>query len=74
MRLAVQGMDRVVRLAMRKPLLGEPVGEPVDKPLINNYNGGPVGRIKIIDFVEFFVGQNQKSSRLASATELVQSN
>lgn len=46
-RLAVQGMDRVVRLVTRKPLLGEPVGEPhgepVNKPLINNDNGGPGG-------------------------------
>ena len=45
LRLAVQGMDRVVRLVTRKPLLGEPVGEPrgepLRKPLINNDNGGP---------------------------------
>jgi hypothetical protein len=38
-RLAVQGMDRVVRLVTRKPLLGEPVGkpggEPPLKPMIN---------------------------------------
>jgi hypothetical protein len=40
-RLAVQGMDRVVRLVTRKPLLGG--GEPVNKPLINNDNGGPGG-------------------------------
>ncbi|WP_246677201.1 tyrosine-type recombinase/integrase [Mesorhizobium sp. B3-1-8] len=43
-RLAVQGMDRVVRLVTRKPMLGEPFGEPVGelarKPLINNDNGG----------------------------------
>lgn len=46
-RLAVQGMDRVVRLATRKPMLGEPVGEtrgePPYKALINNDNGGPGG-------------------------------
>ncbi|NGO54300.1 tyrosine-type recombinase/integrase [Allomesorhizobium camelthorni] len=42
-RLAVQGMDRVVRLVARRPLLGEPVGEPSNKPLINNDNGGPGG-------------------------------
>ena len=43
-RLAVQGMDRVVRLVTRKPLLGEPTGEPRGEPphkqLINNDNGG----------------------------------
>lgn len=27
-RLAVQGMDRVEQLVTRKPMLGEPVGEP----------------------------------------------
>lgn len=42
-RLAVQGMDRVVRLVTRRPLLGEPVGEPPRKPLINKDNGGPGG-------------------------------
>ena len=50
-RLAVQGMDRVVRLVTRKPLLGEPIGEPRGEPrgeppyksLINNDNGGPGG-------------------------------
>lgn len=33
---------------------------------INKFNGhgGPGGHIKIVDFVEFFVGQNQKSSRI----------
>lgn len=44
-RLAVQGMDRVVRLLTRKPLLGEPSGEPPLKALIDNDNGGPGGRI-----------------------------
>jgi hypothetical protein len=46
-RLAVQGMDRVVRLVTRTPLLGEPVGEPRGEPprkaLINKNNGGPGG-------------------------------
>lgn len=46
-RLAVQGMDRVVRLVTRKPLLGEPLGEPGGEPpskqLENNDNGGPGG-------------------------------
>ena len=46
-RLAVQGMDRVVRLVTRKPMLGEPIGEPRGEPpyksLINNDNGGPGG-------------------------------
>jgi hypothetical protein len=46
-RLAVQGMDRVVRLVTRKPLVGEPTGEPRGEPprktLINNDNGGPGG-------------------------------
>jgi hypothetical protein len=60
LRLAVQGMDRVVRLVTRKPLLGEPVGEPRGEPphnlLINNDNGGPGGRIQILDFIGFFVG------------------
>lgn len=32
------------------------------KSLINNNNGGPGGCIKSIDFIDFFVGQNQKSS------------
>jgi len=53
--------------------VGEPRGEPVDKYLINKDNGGPGGRIKIVDFIEFFVGQNQKSSRIvphAPATTL----
>jgi hypothetical protein len=67
-RLAVQGMDRVVRLVTRKPLLGEPVGEPRGEPphkaLINNDNGGPGGRIQTIDFIVFFVGLNQISSRI----------
>ncbi|BCG71625.1 hypothetical protein MesoLj113a_27830 [Mesorhizobium sp. 113-1-2] len=31
-RLAVQGMDRVVRLVTRKPMLGEPIGEPRGEP------------------------------------------
>ncbi|TIV53940.1 MAG: integrase, partial [Mesorhizobium sp.] len=52
-RLAVQGMDRVVRLVTRKPMLGEPIGEPRGEPpyksLINNDNGGPGGRIHISD-------------------------
>ena len=61
-RLAVQGMDRVVRLVTRKPLLGEPRGEPPHKPLINNDNGGPGGCIKTLDFIGFFAGQIQKSS------------
>ena len=43
MRLAVQGMDRVVRLVTRKPLLGEPRGEPPYKALINNDNGRSEG-------------------------------
>lgn len=34
-RLAVQGMDRVVRLVTRKPLLGEPVGQPRGEPPFN---------------------------------------
>lgn len=46
-RLAVQGMDRVVRLVTRRPMLGEPsgepVGEPTRKPLKNKDNGGPGG-------------------------------
>jgi hypothetical protein len=42
-RLAVQGMDRVVRLVTRKPMLGEPRGEPPYKTLINNDDGGPGG-------------------------------
>lgn len=42
-RLAVQGMDRVVRLVTRKPMLGEHRGEPPYKALINNDNGGPGG-------------------------------
>ena len=49
-RLAVKGMDRVVRLVTRKPLLGEPLdkpktfgGEPPYNPLINNGIGGPGG-------------------------------
>lgn len=45
--LAVQGMDRFLRLATRKPMLGEPVGETRGespyKALINNDNGGPGG-------------------------------
>nr|WP_246680327.1 hypothetical protein [Mesorhizobium sp. B2-8-9] len=32
-RLAVQGMDRVVRLVTRKPMPGGPVGEPARKSL-----------------------------------------
>lgn len=51
-RLAVQGMDRVVGLVTRKPLLGE----PIRKLLINDDNGRPVGRSQDIDFVRFFVG------------------
>ncbi|MFD2057063.1 hypothetical protein ACFSQT_29485 [Mesorhizobium calcicola] len=51
-----------MRLVTRKPMLGEPIGEPRGEPplkqLKNNDNGGPGGRIKIVDFVEFFVGQN----------------
>ncbi len=43
-RLAVQGMDRVVRLVTRKPMLGEPIDEPLYKALINNDNGGPGGK------------------------------
>jgi site-specific recombinase XerC len=31
-RLAVQGMDRLARLVTRKPLLGEPFGEPPLRP------------------------------------------
>ncbi|RWG87391.1 MAG: hypothetical protein EOQ69_04145 [Mesorhizobium sp.] len=66
-RLAVQGMDRVVRLVTRKPMLGEPIGEPRGelpyKALINNDNGGPGGRSKFIDFTSFFAGQNRKRSR-----------
>lgn len=31
-RLAVQGMDRVVRLVTRKPMVGEPFGDPVGEP------------------------------------------
>ncbi|UVK51322.1 hypothetical protein DBIPINDM_004575 [Mesorhizobium sp. AR02] len=62
--LAVQCMDRVVRLVTRKPLPGEPVGEQANKPLINNDYGGPGGRIRTVDFVGFFVGQNQKSPRI----------
>lgn len=50
-RLAVQGMDRVLRLVTRNPLLGEPRGEPVNKALINNDNGKPGGRIEIVDFI-----------------------
>ena len=42
-RLAVQGVDRVVRLVTRKPMLGGPRGEPSYKALINNDNGGPGG-------------------------------
>ena len=46
-RLAVQGVDRVVRLVTRKPMLGGPIGEPRSEPpyksLINNNNGGPEG-------------------------------
>lgn len=42
-RLAVQGMDRVVRLVTRKPMLGEARGEPRHKALINKDNGGPGG-------------------------------
>ena len=42
-RLAVQGMDRVVWLVTRKPLLGEPRGEPPYKALINNDNGRSEG-------------------------------
>jgi integrase len=34
-RLAAQGMDRVVRLVTRKPLLGEPAGEPRGEPPYN---------------------------------------
>lgn len=67
-RLAVQGMDRVVRLVTRKPMLGEPFGEPVGepprKPLINNDYGGPGGRPQIIDFINFFVGTNREFSRI----------
>ena len=43
---------------------------------INGY-GGPGGHIKIIDFVGFFVVQNQKSFRMVpsgSAVDLVLSN
>jgi hypothetical protein len=60
-RLAVQGMDRVVRLVTRKPLLCEPRGEPPHKTLINNDNGGPGGGTQIIDFIGFFVGTSQTS-------------
>ncbi len=49
-RLAVKGMDRVVRLVTRKPLLGEPLdkpktfgGELPHNSLINNVIGGPGG-------------------------------
>jgi hypothetical protein len=42
-RLAVQRMRRVVRLVTRKPMLGEPVGQPPYNTLLNNDNGGPGG-------------------------------
>lgn len=64
-RLAVQGMDRVVRLVTRKPMLGEPIGEPRGEPpykaLINNDNGGPGGRHQILDFVIFFRGEEARA-------------
>ncbi|WP_376774846.1 hypothetical protein [Mesorhizobium silamurunense] len=69
-RLAVQGTDRVVRLVTRKPLLGEPIGEPRGEPpykaLINNDNGGLGGCARVVDFIDYFVGFNQKSSRIIS--------
>jgi hypothetical protein len=36
----------------------------VANTLKNNDNGGPGGRIQIIDFIGFFVGKNQKPSRI----------
>lgn len=42
-RLAVQGMDRVVRLATRRPIVAEPSGESAGKPLRNYDSGGPGG-------------------------------
>lgn len=42
-RLAAQGINRVLRLVTRKPLLDEPFGEPPLKVLIDNDNGGPGG-------------------------------
>ncbi|BCM17888.1 integrase family protein [Mesorhizobium sp. J8] len=60
-RLAVHGMDRVVRLVTRKPMLDEPVGELPYKVLINNDNGRPGGHIEAIDFIVFSVGQLKPS-------------
>lgn len=59
-----RGMDHVARLVTRKPLLGEPRGEAPYEALINNDNGGPGGCIEVIDYTAFFVGRNQKLSRI----------
>ena len=36
-------------------------------------NGGPGGRVKIVDFIDFFVGKNQKSSRIVPFRDATQS-
>jgi hypothetical protein len=43
------------------------------KSMAERANGGPGGRVKIVDFIDFFVGKNQKSSRIVPFRDATQS-
>ena len=65
-RLAVQGVDRVVRLVTRKPMLGEPRSEPPYKSLINNNNGGPEGHRFLQEINTLAAGSPTRFPRIVS--------